>query len=181
MNKLPQMASIADLKHRHLEVFERLNTGPVLIANRSKPTAVMVAPALWDKLIDQLEHLQDTVDVLEAKLEFIQSGEQLEEFDADEFPALADVQASTYPAVKSQLRQLRQTNERLYREVEDILAGLKSDPYPPIAEELRDNLAGTWRIKFDGWRFMYEVNEQDRIIVIIKIARRDRDTYRKLT
>lgn len=87
----------------------------------------------------------------------------------------------SYPGVKDQLRRLRQVNERLARVVEEIVADLKHDPYPPTAEELRDHYAGTWKIKVDGWRIFYDVNEQDRVVNIINIKRRDRDTYRKLT
>lgn len=43
-----------------------------------------------------------------------------------------------YPQVKHQLRRLRQTNERIARAVEEILADLRFDPFPPTAEELRD-------------------------------------------
>jgi addiction module RelE/StbE family toxin len=82
-----------------------------------------------------------------------------------------------YPGVKKQLRNLREVNERVARLVEEALADLKSDPYPPTAEELRDNYAGIWKIKVDGWRIFYEVNDQDRIVVIISVKRRTRDTY----
>lgn len=86
-----------------------------------------------------------------------------------------------YKGLSQLLRTLRQSNERLAREVESILLDLAYDPYPPTAEELRDNYAGIWKIKVDGWRILYQVDEQDRVVKIVNVKRRDRDTYRKLT
>jgi mRNA-degrading endonuclease RelE of RelBE toxin-antitoxin system len=76
---------------------------------------------------------------------------------------------------------LRQDNPRIQREVESVLVDLVFDPYPPQAEELRDNYAGIWRVKVDGWRILYQVDEPDRTVSVINVKRRDRDTYRKLT
>jgi addiction module RelE/StbE family toxin len=86
-----------------------------------------------------------------------------------------------YPSVKRQLRRLRQSNERIARAVEEVLADLRFDPYPPTAEELRDQYNGIWKIKVDGWRIFYQVDEQDRVVIVIGVKRRDRDTYRKMT
>jgi mRNA interferase RelE/StbE len=83
-----------------------------------------------------------------------------------------------YPEVQ---RKLRDLPERIRRGVSDAILDLIGDPYPPTAEELRDNLAGTWKIKLDGWRILYEVDEQDRVVKIVNVKRRDRNTYRKLT
>ena len=76
---------------------------------------------------------------------------------------------------------MRDLPERIRREVSEVILDLANDPYPPTAEELRDNLAGTWKIKVDGWRILYEVDEPDREIKIVNVKRRDKDTYRKLT
>jgi mRNA-degrading endonuclease RelE of RelBE toxin-antitoxin system len=75
---------------------------------------------------------------------------------------------------------LRQTNERIARAVEEILADLRFDPFPPTAEELRDQYTGIWKVKVDGWRIFYEVDERDRVVTVVAIKRRDRDTYRRM-
>lgn len=90
----PQMEPVSTLIRDHKAVFAKLANGPVWLAARSRPTAVLVAVEEWDQIAARLEELQDIVDILEAKLELAQSGGQLEEFDADEFPALADVQTA---------------------------------------------------------------------------------------
>ena len=61
------MASIADIKHRHLDVFAMLKNGPVLIANRSKPAAMIVSPELWDLLIERLEDAEDLAESYRRK------------------------------------------------------------------------------------------------------------------
>jgi prevent-host-death family protein len=94
MDRVQQIVPISAMKIRPGDVLALLPKGPVVLAQRSKPAAVLVSVKEWDNIAELVEELQDQVDVLEAKLEFIQSGEQLEEFDPDEFPALADVQAS---------------------------------------------------------------------------------------
>ena len=43
MQQLPQMASVSDLRHRHIEIFAKLTEGPVLIANRNRPAGVLIS------------------------------------------------------------------------------------------------------------------------------------------
>lgn len=90
MNAIPQIVPVSELRMKHIDVFGMLANGPVVLAQRSKPAAVLVSIEQWDTHAALLEELRDLVDVLEARLAFSQSGEKLEEFDADEFPALAD-------------------------------------------------------------------------------------------
>jgi hypothetical protein len=49
------MAPISDLKHRHLEVFKRLKQGPVILANRSQPAAVLVSPERWNAIVAYID------------------------------------------------------------------------------------------------------------------------------
>jgi prevent-host-death family protein len=97
MDRVQQIVPISDMKLKHAAVLSLLKKGPVVLAQRSKPAAVLVSVAQWDRMADEIEELRDQIDILAAKLEFSQSGEQLEEFDSDEFPNLADVQTSPLP------------------------------------------------------------------------------------
>lgn len=83
-----------------------------------------------------------------------------------------------HPNVK---RQLRLVTDRRIKDVAQALLALIDDPYPPSAEELCDQYKRTWKIKIDGWRIFYRVNEQDRIVTVILVKRRDKDTYRRLS
>jgi PHD/YefM family antitoxin component YafN of YafNO toxin-antitoxin module len=69
MNKMPQMASIADMRNDHLKVFAMLRNGPVLIASRSKPSAVILSPELWDKIAEHIDEQDDLIQVLQAELD----------------------------------------------------------------------------------------------------------------
>ena len=97
MNKLPQMASIADMRNDHLKVFAMLAKGPVLISSRSKPSAVILSPELWDKLIEQIEEQDDLIQVLQAELDratgkvkaHVRSHEEIDAWMKDEQPVLA--------------------------------------------------------------------------------------------
>lgn len=69
MNKLPQMASVADMRNRHLELFKKLDNGPVLIANRSKASAVIMSPETWNSIVETMDEQYDRIQMLEALLE----------------------------------------------------------------------------------------------------------------
>jgi mRNA interferase RelE/StbE len=77
-------------------------------------------------------------------------------------------------------RQVRQVPDRILGEVQAMILGLQDDPYPLSAEELRDQYQGIWKIKIDGWRIFYRVNEADRIVTVIAVKPRDRNTYTSL-
>jgi len=57
MQQLPQMVSVADIKNHHLKVFAMLKKGPVIVASRSKPTAVIVSPEQWDAIVEEIDTL----------------------------------------------------------------------------------------------------------------------------
>ncbi len=57
MTEVPQMATVAELRHNHLEVFGKLAQGPVVIAQRSKPAAVLVSVETWNRQVKQLREL----------------------------------------------------------------------------------------------------------------------------
>jgi PHD/YefM family antitoxin component YafN of YafNO toxin-antitoxin module len=63
----PQMEPVSTLAKNHKSVFAKLVNGPVWLAARSRPTAVLVAVEEWDYIANKLEALQDQLDVLEAE------------------------------------------------------------------------------------------------------------------
>jgi mRNA-degrading endonuclease RelE of RelBE toxin-antitoxin system len=42
-----------------------------------------------------------------------------------------------------------------------------------LTEELRDQYRGIWKIKIDGWRIFYRVNEVEKVVTVIAIKRRN--------
>lgn len=87
MFPLPQMAPVSDLKHRHLEVFKRLKAGPVVLANRSQPTAVLVAPDRWNEIVEYIDDLECSLEALKAELALAQGADQMERLTPTEIEA----------------------------------------------------------------------------------------------
>jgi prevent-host-death family protein len=97
----PQIEPITALARDHKAMLRKVQANsPIFLTQHGRSAAVLLSPEHWAFIASRLEELEDKVDVLEAKLEFAQSGEQLEEFDSDEFPTLADLQTPTVPRRK---------------------------------------------------------------------------------
>ncbi len=69
MNKLPQTATVSDIRHRHLDVISKAKESPVMLSSKGKPVAVIVSPEQWNKIAERLEDLDDLVTGLEGLLE----------------------------------------------------------------------------------------------------------------
>jgi prevent-host-death family protein len=54
----PQIVPISDFRIRQAEVLNKLDKGPVFLAQRSKPAAVLVSMDEWDKLQAELKWLR---------------------------------------------------------------------------------------------------------------------------
>ncbi|MFN8489489.1 MAG: type II toxin-antitoxin system prevent-host-death family antitoxin [Caldilineaceae bacterium] len=68
MNKIPQIASISDLRNKHLEILARLVQGPVILANRNEPVAVLISPAEWDAIVEELDDYWCALEAAKAEL-----------------------------------------------------------------------------------------------------------------
>lgn len=82
--KTPQIIPVTDLRMKHVKVFELLNKGPVILAQRSRPVAVLVSVAMWDRLMQQLEDQEDLIDVLEAELDIATGKSEVERLSEEE-------------------------------------------------------------------------------------------------
>lgn len=78
MYPVPQMAPVSELKHRHRDVFRRLKDGPVVLANRSQPAAVLVAPERWNALLEYVDDLECEVEALKTELALARGEDQVE-------------------------------------------------------------------------------------------------------
>jgi prevent-host-death family protein len=58
MYELHQMVSAGELKHNINDVFEKTQTGPVVILSRATPKAVLVSPEHWNAAAKRLEYLE---------------------------------------------------------------------------------------------------------------------------
>ena len=69
IHKTQQFEPITSVQRNPAKVLSMLTNGPVILASRSKPTAILVSVELWDRLVEQLEDQDDLIDALEAKLQ----------------------------------------------------------------------------------------------------------------
>lgn len=56
MLKTPQIEPVTSFLKDHKAVLKKLQLGPIFLAQRSKPTAVLVSVDEWDHIVEELEH-----------------------------------------------------------------------------------------------------------------------------
>jgi len=62
MHKLPQMASVTELRNDYNALIARLSEGPVVLSQRSRAAAVLVSPQEWDQTAQMIKTLQAQLD-----------------------------------------------------------------------------------------------------------------------
>lgn len=83
------------------------------------------------------------------------------------------------PAAGRELRRLRSDELLALR---GVILALADEQRPPGAAKIRGSDLWRLRVRIDGvpWRVVYQVREGDRLVLIIRVARRDESTYRHL-
>jgi prevent-host-death family protein len=61
MHNMPQIVPVSDLRTKHIETFGLLKRGPVVLAQRSRPAAVLVSFEEWDETANELARLRRIV------------------------------------------------------------------------------------------------------------------------
>ena len=84
MNRVQQIEPITTIQKAPTEVLAMLTNGPVILAQRSRPAAVLVSVEQWDKLIERLEDQADIIDALQMKLDIARGDVEVETFTADQ-------------------------------------------------------------------------------------------------
>lgn len=77
MERIQQFEPITHMQTKPTEILAMLDNGPVILAQRSKPAAVLVSVDYWDRTAAMLEDLLDTVDMLEEQLRIARGETQL--------------------------------------------------------------------------------------------------------
>ena len=74
-------------------------------------------------------------------------------------------------------RQLREVlPDRLRTEMVQAMLDLRDDPRPPNSE-LQRELHDRYRLKIDGWRVFYKIDDTDQVVTILEVRPRNRNTY----
>lgn len=64
VDTIPQIYPISAMRQRQNEILAAVSHGPVVLAQRSKGVAVLVSLDMWNRLIQELEDLQDALDAI---------------------------------------------------------------------------------------------------------------------
>jgi mRNA interferase RelE/StbE len=70
----------------------------------------------------------------------------------------------------------RQDRER----VAEAIDALAEDPRPHGCAKVREAPGNTFRIRVGDYRVIYVVSDTERIVLVVRIARRSEDTYENL-
>ena len=73
-------------------------------------------------------------------------------------------------------RQRRKLDDKTRRRINDALLSLEETPRPPGVVKLR-NTESEWRIRVGDYRIIYEIDDDETLIVILRIKHR-REAYR---
>ncbi|MCY3861633.1 MAG: type II toxin-antitoxin system RelE/ParE family toxin [bacterium] len=76
-------------------------------------------------------------------------------------------------------RQVRRLAPEAARQVRDVLRNLVDEPRPARSVKL-SGFAAVWRVRAGQLRIIYEVHDDERRLMVLRVARRDERTYRGL-
>ena len=87
---------------------------------------------------------------------------------------MPDYRVTLSPAAARELKKLAPDSRRRIQAVIELLAG---DPRPPAAKPLVGG-AGEWRVRTGDYRILYEIRDQELLILVLRVGHR-RDVYRR--
>ena len=74
-------------------------------------------------------------------------------------------------------KQISRLPDWARNEVRQAIRELKADPRPLGSEPLLRELTGRHKLRIDGYRIIYSIKEDDKIVVILTVRSRTRRTY----
>ena len=75
-------------------------------------------------------------------------------------------------------KQLDKLVGRDYQAVARVISALAQEPRPPRVEKLAES--GLWRVRVRSYRVVYSIDEEKRLVIVVRVARRTEDTYKGL-
>ena len=64
-------ATVTELRSELASYLESLREGPLLVLSHSKPTAMLIEPEEFDRLLERVEYLEDLLDGRQAIAEYL--------------------------------------------------------------------------------------------------------------
>ena len=65
-----------------------------------------------------------------------------------------------------------------YKVLARAISSLKQNPRPPRVKKLADS--GLWRVRIGHNRIVYVIDDENKSVIIVRVARRKEDTYKGL-
>jgi len=65
-----------------------------------------------------------------------------------------------------------------YEAVAKAISALEKNPRPPRVKKLAES--GLWRVRIKKCRVVYAINDTTKEIIVVRVARRSEDTYKRL-
>ena len=65
-----------------------------------------------------------------------------------------------------------------YEAIAKAISTLEQNSRPPRVKKLTES--GLWRIRVGQYRVVYAIDDESRLITVVRIARRKEDTYKRL-
>ena len=75
-------------------------------------------------------------------------------------------------------KQLDRLAEHDYETVAEAVSALEQDSRPPGVKKLAES--GLWRIRVRNYRVVYAIDDKEGLVVVVRVAMRTEDTYRRL-
>lgn len=75
-------------------------------------------------------------------------------------------------------KQLDKLVGRDYQAVAGVISALTLEPRPPRVEKLAES--GLWRVRVRSYRVVYSIDDKERLVIVVRVARRTEDTYKGL-
>lgn len=74
--------------------------------------------------------------------------------------------------------QLDRLSGRDYQAIVSAISSLAREPRPERVKNLAES--GLWRIRVGCHRIVYAIDDESRMIIVVRMARRSGDTYKRL-
>ena len=75
-------------------------------------------------------------------------------------------------------KQLDGLTGRDYQAIAKAISALEQEPRPRGGKKLAES--GLWRIRIGRYRVVYAIDDKENLVIVVRIARRTEDTYRRL-
>ena len=75
-------------------------------------------------------------------------------------------------------KQLDKLAEHDYEVVAQAISALVQEPRPPRVKKLAES--GLWRIRIGHYRVVYDIDDKESLVTVVRVARRAEDTYKRL-